>query len=60
MALEMIQNATATGISYTWVTGDCVYGDYRTIRMWLEGQRKVMFFVFQVKNICKRNIKRCR
>jgi SRSO17 transposase len=44
MALEMIQNATATGISYTWVTGDCVYGDYRTIRMWLEGQRKCYVF----------------
>jgi SRSO17 transposase len=28
MALEMIQAATAVGVSYTWVTGDCVYGDY--------------------------------
>jgi len=40
MALEMIKNATTAGISYSWVTGDCVYGDYRTIRMWLEEQRK--------------------
>ena len=40
MALEMIQATTAAGVSYTWVTGDCVYGDYRTIRMWLEEQRK--------------------
>jgi SRSO17 transposase len=40
MALEMIQNATDTGIAYAWVTGDCVYGDYRTLRMWLEEQRK--------------------
>ena len=40
MALEMIQSATESGISYKWVTGDCVYGDYRTIRLWLEGQRK--------------------
>jgi len=36
MALEMIQEATATGLSYKWVTGDSVYGDYRTIRLWLE------------------------
>jgi SRSO17 transposase len=44
MALEMIQNATSAGVSYTWVTGDCVYGDYRTIRMWLEEQRKCYVF----------------
>ena len=40
MALEMIQAATAAGVSYKWVTGDCVYGDYRAIRLWLEEQRK--------------------
>ena len=40
MALEMIQDATAAGVMYRWVTGDCVYGDYRTIRLWLEEQRK--------------------
>ena len=40
MALEMIQAAAEAGVSYKWVTGDCVYGDYRTIRLWLEEQRK--------------------
>jgi len=40
MALEMIQEATASGIPYKWVTGDCVYGDYRAIRLWLEDQQK--------------------
>jgi SRSO17 transposase len=40
MALEMIQAATESGVSYRWVTGDCVYGDYRTIRLWLEEQGK--------------------
>jgi SRSO17 transposase len=44
MALEMIKNATAAGISYSWVTGDCVYGDYRTLRLWLEEQRKCYVF----------------
>jgi len=44
MALEMIKQATAAGVSYRWVTGDCVYGDYRTIRMWLEEQRKCYVF----------------
>jgi SRSO17 transposase len=40
MALEMIKLATAAGVSYRWVTGDCVYGDFRTMRLWLEEQRK--------------------
>jgi SRSO17 transposase len=40
MALEMIQEATSAGVSYRWVSGDSVYGDYRTIRLWLEDARK--------------------
>jgi SRSO17 transposase len=40
MALEMIQTATAAGMPYKWVTGDCVYGDYRAIRLWLEDNLK--------------------
>jgi len=44
IALEMIRAAHNAGIAYTWVTGDCVYGDYRDIRMYLEsiGKRYVM------------------
>jgi SRSO17 transposase len=40
MALEMIQDVTAAGMPYRWVTGDCVYGDYRAIRMWSEENQK--------------------
>ena len=47
MALEMIQEATAAGVTYKWVTGktldkagDCAYGDYREIRQWLEKNEK--------------------
>jgi len=40
MALEMIKESTTAGIPYTWVTGDCVYGDYRDIRLWLEKKGK--------------------
>jgi len=36
MALEMIQEATTARLPYTWVTGDCVYGDFTDIRLWLE------------------------
>ena len=40
MALEMIGEATAAGVPYKWVTGDCVYGDYTEIRRLLEENRK--------------------
>lgn len=40
MALEMIKEATAAGVSYNWVTGDCAYGDYEEIRQWLEEKGK--------------------
>jgi len=40
MALEMIRKVTEAGVSYKWVTGDCVYGDYTEIRMWLEEKKK--------------------
>ena len=36
----MLQEATAAGVPYTWVTGDCVYGDCTYIRHWLEENRK--------------------
>ena len=40
LALEMIQEATAAGMPYKWVTGDCGYGDSRAIRKWLEENGK--------------------
>ena len=40
MALDMIKQATVADVAYRWVAGDCAYGDYRTMRMWLEEQRK--------------------
>jgi SRSO17 transposase len=40
LALEMIQEATAAGMPYKWVTGDCAYGDSRKIRKWLEENGK--------------------
>ena len=44
MAHEMIQEATAAGVPYMWVTGDCAYGDYDKMREWLEeaGKRYVL------------------
>jgi len=40
MALDMLKAAHSAGVTYRWVTGDCVYGDYRDIRMYLESVEK--------------------
>jgi len=40
MGLDMIKAAHDAGVPFTWVTGDCVYGDYRDIRMYLESIEK--------------------
>lgn len=36
LALAMLQRAAAAGLPIGWVTGDCVYGDHRPLRRWLE------------------------
>jgi SRSO17 transposase len=36
MALTMLKRAAAAEVPFGWVTGDSVYGDDRSIRLWLE------------------------
>lgn len=36
MALEMLKRAAAADVPFGWVSGDSVYGDFRSIRLWLE------------------------
>lgn len=36
MALSMLKRVVAEGVPFGWVTGDSIYGDYRSIRLWLE------------------------
>ena len=38
LALQMLERTRTAGVSLAWVTGDCVYGDARTLRGWLEKQ----------------------
>jgi len=38
LAKVMLQRALDTGVPFTWVTGDEVYGSDRRLRMWLEQQ----------------------
>jgi SRSO17 transposase len=40
MALAMLKRAAAEGAPFGWVTADSIYGDYRTIRLWLESLPK--------------------
>jgi len=37
LARQMLERTFAAGVVLAWVTGDCVYGDDRTLRHWLEG-----------------------
>ena len=38
LAQQMLQRAFDTGIPAAWVTGDSVYGDNRSLRLWLEAR----------------------
>ena len=36
LAWQMLQQAVAQQMPFRWVTGDSVYGDYHSLRLWLE------------------------
>jgi SRSO17 transposase len=38
LAREMLEHTRTAGVSLAWVTGDCIYGDSRALRGWLEKQ----------------------
>jgi SRSO17 transposase len=40
MALDMMKSANESGVPFSWVTGDSVYGDARYISQWLESIEK--------------------
>ncbi len=40
LAWQMLKRAVEHQVPFAWVTGDCVYGDYRSIRLWLETHSK--------------------
>jgi SRSO17 transposase len=53
MAHEMVREATAAGVPYTWVTGDCAYGDYDVMREWLEENKKCYVMCVSMKEYIK-------
>jgi len=40
LAWQMLRHAVAQQLPFRWVTGDSVYGDYHTLRLWLESLPK--------------------
>ena len=40
LAPQMLQRAFDAGITAAWVTGDSVYGDNRSLRLWLEDHHR--------------------
>ena len=36
LAQEMLERAVESGIPFSWITGDEVYGSDRNLRLWLE------------------------
>lgn len=36
LAVQMLERTRAAGVAFAWVTGDCIYGDDRRLRTWLE------------------------
>jgi SRSO17 transposase len=48
LAQRMIERAVAAGVPFAWITGDEVYGDNRSLRVWLEQQD--LHFVLAVRS----------
>jgi SRSO17 transposase len=40
LAWDMLRQAVAHQVPFTWVTADSIYGDYHSLRLWLEGLLK--------------------
>jgi len=40
LAWEMLRQAVAHAVPFRWVTADSIYGDYRSLRLWLESLPK--------------------
>jgi SRSO17 transposase len=36
LAVQMLERTRVAGVELAWVTGDCIYGDARKLRRWLE------------------------
>jgi SRSO17 transposase len=60
MALTMLQRAVTAHVPFRWVTGDSVYGDDRSIRLWLETIPRGYVFAVSGKEYVWQGIKQVR
>ena len=60
MALEMIKSAHEANTLYSWVAGDCVYGESYEMRQWLEEQEKGYVFSVSSKQYVWQGLKQIR
>jgi SRSO17 transposase len=51
----MLQDAVEAKVPFRWVTGDSVYGDFRTIRLWLEALPKAYVLAVSGKETVTKN-----
>ncbi len=49
LAKVMMERILSSGLAFKWVAGDSVYGDDRSLRIWLEEKRKAYVFAVSGK-----------
>lgn len=54
-ALKMLKRAVEHAVPCAWVTGDSIYGDYRSIRLWLETLPKAYVLAVSAKEYVRRD-----
>ena len=55
LAVQMLERTRDAGVSFAWVTGDCIYGDSRTLRDWLENREQAYVLAVSGKHRVWRN-----
>jgi SRSO17 transposase len=55
LAVQMLERTRTAGVSFAWVTGDCIYGDSRTLRDWLEKRSQAYVLAVSGKHRVWRN-----
>ncbi|GAC1564280.1 MAG: IS701 family transposase [Herpetosiphon sp.] len=51
LAVQMLERTRAAGVALAWVTGDCIYGDSRLLRSWLEDHRQAYVLAVSGKDV---------
>lgn len=55
LAQQMLERTFQAGVSFSFITGDCVYGDNRPLRQWLEQRKQAYVLALSTKETVWRN-----